>query len=57
MPNPVTDLEERQAWDQYVAALLTVDIAQGDNPNGYEVLAMAADKMLAERRRRFGYAR
>lgn len=54
MSNPVTDIEERLAWDQYVASLLDKDVPQGDLADGYEAIAVEADKMLRRRRARFG---
>lgn len=50
--NPVTDLEERQAWDQYVAAVIaSFDVARPDL--AAKRAAEVADALLTERRQRF----
>jgi len=53
MPNPVTDIEERQAWDQYVAAQLSIFEGRMSDELLDEV-ALDADRMIERRRKRFG---
>jgi hypothetical protein len=53
MLTPVTDIEERQAWDQYVAALWS-RFGETDRPGeGPEYVARIADTILSERRKRY----
>ena len=55
--NPVLDVEERQAWDQYVAAVGGAGLPdrRGESPEECVArFAEMADAMLAERRKRFG---
>jgi hypothetical protein len=54
--NPVSDIEERTAWDQYAASVLaSADISRPDL--AAELAAKCADAMLEERRKRAGGAK
>lgn len=57
--NPVTDLEERQAWDQYFAAAFGNYVPGWVHQNpeaAAEASSRAADEALEYRRKRFGKA-